>query len=199
MKRTYDAILLLGLRLNPDGSAQEEMLLRSKKAAELWKAGVAPVIVACGGPTGGSGRTEAEVLKEELVSLGVAESAVLLEDRSMITTENIVNARKILGADRRNVALVTSDYHVFRSRLICRRLGFRVKGFGAPTQGGQARRDNRRLEAMFTADMLLGWDARDKKRPKWAETLRRRVAMPILRRRGYTIPEHEKKNDRQEG
>ena len=78
MKRTYDAILLLGLRLNPDGSAQEEMLLRSKKAAELWKAGVAPVIVACGGPTGGSGRTEAEVLKEELVSLGVAESAVLL-------------------------------------------------------------------------------------------------------------------------
>ena len=49
MKRTYDAILLLGLRLNPDGSAQEEMLLRSKKAAELWKAGVAPVIVACGG------------------------------------------------------------------------------------------------------------------------------------------------------
>ena len=35
MKRTYDAILLLGLRLNPDGSAQEEMLLRSKKAAEL--------------------------------------------------------------------------------------------------------------------------------------------------------------------
>ena len=76
MKRTYDAILLLGLRLNPDGSAQEEMLLRSKKAAELWKAGVAPVIVACGGPTGGSGRTEAEVLKEELVSLAVAESAV---------------------------------------------------------------------------------------------------------------------------
>ena len=117
----------------------------------------------------------------------------------MITTENIVNARKILGADRRNVALVTSDYHVFRSRLICRRLGFRVKGFGAPTPGGQAKRDNRRLEAMFTADMLLGWDARDKKRPKWAETLRRRVAMPILRRRGYTIPEHEKKNDRQEG
>ena len=52
---------------------------------------------------------------------------------------------------------------------------------------------------MFTADMLLGWDARDKKRPKWAETLRRRVAMPILRRRGYAIPEHEKKNDRQEG
>lgn len=100
MKRTFDAILLLGLRLNPDGSAQEEMLLRSKKAAELWKAGVAPVIVACGGPTGGSGRTEAEALKEELVSLGVAESAVLLEDRSMITTENIVNARKILGADR---------------------------------------------------------------------------------------------------
>ena len=117
----------------------------------------------------------------------------------MIPTENIVNARKILGADRRNVALVTSDYHVFRSRLICRRLGFLVKGFGAPTPGGQARRDNRRLEAMFTADMLLGWDARDKKRPKWAETLRRRVAMPILRRRGYTIPEHEKKNDRQEG
>ena len=199
MQKPYDAILLLGLRLNPDGSAQEEMLLRSRRAAELWKAGIAPVIVACGGPTGGSGRTEAEVLKEELVALGVDERAVLLEDRSMITTENIVNAKAILGPDKRNVALVTSDYHVFRSRLICQRLGFRAKGFGAPTPGGQAKRDNRRLEAMFTADMLFGWDARGKARPKWADWLRRRIAMPILRRRGYTGPETKTKNDRQEG
>lgn len=199
MRRAYDAILLLGLRLNPDGSAQEEMLLRAKKAAELWRAGVAPVIVACGGPTGGSGRTEAEVLKEELVSFGVDADAVLLEDRSMITTENIVNARAILGADKRNVALVTSDYHVLRSRLICRRLGLRARGFGARTPGGQTKRDNRRLEVMFTADMLLGWDKGGKTRPKWAKELQRRIAAPILRRRGYEMPPREKKNDRQEG
>lgn len=180
MKRKYDAILLLGLRLNDDGSAQDEMILRSRKAAELYSAGLAPVIVACGGKTGASGRTEAEVLREELVELGVPYANVILEDKSLITNENIINARAILGEDKRRAALVTSDYHVFRSRLICLRAGFRAKGFPARTPKDALKKDKRKLEALFTVDYLMGWQSGA--RPRWAGALMRRIAEPIFKR-----------------
>lgn len=182
MKGKCEAIVLLGYRLNDDGTAREEMLDRCRVAARAWKDGVSPLIIPCGGPTGRSGRTEAEVMKEALVDLGVAAEAVELEDRSMITSENIRNAREILGPGKKTLALVTSDYHMFRSALLCRRAGFRVRKFPTPTPGGQARADKRKLEAVFTFNMLMGWENPEKKRPAWADQLMRRVAMPIMNR-----------------
>ena len=182
MPKTCDAIVVLGYRLNDDGTADPEMLGRAEKAAEVWKAGVAARIITCGGPTGKSGRTEAEVLKEELVSFGVDEKCVVLEDKSMITTENIVNAQKILGEGKKTIALVTSDYHIFRSALLAKRVGYKVKKYPAPTPKGPVKNDKRKLEWMFTVNMLLGWEGRDAKRPKWADKWMRKFATPIFER-----------------
>ena len=182
MNAKCDAIVLLGYRLNDDGTAQPEMIDRCRKAAEIYRAGVAPLIVPCGGPTGKSGRTEAEVMKEHLVAMGVDANSVVLEDKSMITTENIVNAQKILGEGKKTLALVTSDYHIFRSALLCKRAGYRVKRFPVATKSGWAKRDKRKLELLFTFNMLMGWENPQKKRPEWANKLMRRVAMPIFER-----------------
>ena len=171
--RTQSAVLLLGLRLNEDGSAREEMRLRAEKAAEIWKAGVAPVIVACGGKTGASERTEAQALRDALLNLGVSAESVLMEDQSTITLENIENARRILGDGRLNVALVTSDYHAFRAWLMCRGAGFRAKVYAARTPSGPEKRRARRMEALYFADYLAGWERPGKNRPAWAEKIKR--------------------------
>ena len=172
-KRTRGAILLLGLRLNEDGSARDEMRLRAEKAFEIQQSGIAPVIVACGGKTGACERTEAQAYREILVDLGADEKTILLEDQSTITFQNIENARKILGDGCRDVALVTSDYHMFRARLICRRAGFHVKAYPARTPSGLEKRRARRMEALYLADYLAGWERQGKKRPAWAEKIRK--------------------------
>lgn len=157
MTRVYDAILLLGLQLNEDDSPRPELLLRVQTAADAWLAGRAPVIVCCGGPTGKCGATEAQVMALLLTAQGVPETAVILEDRSMVTTENIENARAILGHKARRVLLVTSDYHVARARLICRRSGFRAHGCPAIIPDSPDKRHARRMELLYTADFLMGW------------------------------------------
>lgn len=86
MNRTYDAILLLGLRLEPDGSPLPELCARVNRAKQVWMDGTAPVIICCGGPTGGSGKTEADVMAELLLADGVADAAIIREDRSMVTS-----------------------------------------------------------------------------------------------------------------
>ena len=154
-RKPYDVILLLGLQLNDDGTARPEMTDRSRKAAELWHRGVAPRIVPCGGATGGTERTEAEIMREELISFGVAADRILCEDRSMVTVENLRNARALLGGGKIHAALVTSDYHCRRASLIARVNGFRVKAFGAPTEEGEGKRLKEKLERIYTCEYLL--------------------------------------------
>ena len=154
-QRQYDVILLLGLQLNDDGTGRSEMTDRSRKAAELWHQGVAPVIIACGGATGATERTEAEVMREELISFGVDAKKIVCEDKSRVTIENLQNARKLLGSGRRRAALVTSDYHCHRAALIARLNGFHVKAFGAPTEEGESKRMKKQLEYVYTCEYLL--------------------------------------------
>ena len=123
----FDVILLPGLRLQAGGQPQPEMRLRANKAYELWKLGLAPRIVACGGDAAGVGISEAAALKQILVEMGVPGEAVLTEDDYYITAENFRNAARLVGKGAR-AALCTSDYHMPRAKLLCKKEGFRVKG-----------------------------------------------------------------------
>ena len=58
---------------------------------------------------------------------------IRMEDKSRTTTENIINAVKLLEKDAR-VALVTSDYHLEHSLFECERFGINAFGVPAPTQ-----------------------------------------------------------------
>jgi len=121
MSKKYDALLLLGLKLNEDGTPKHELKLRIAKAAECYHRGLAGLIIPCGGRTPGTPVTEADVMKAELIRLGVNESDIHCEDKSQITVENFINARAMLPQGKMpHVLIVTSDYHMLRSRLICR-------------------------------------------------------------------------------
>ena len=74
MRRRYDAILLLGLKLNEDGSSRHELTLRIERAAQCYHQGLSPVIIPCGGQTPGTPVSEAAVMRDALLALGVPDT-----------------------------------------------------------------------------------------------------------------------------
>lgn len=166
MKKTYDAILLLGLKLTPDGSATQELMLRIEKAAECYHKGMAPLIIPCGGQTPGTPVTEAAVMKQELIRLSVPEHAICPEDASQYTVENMRNARKLLPQTKPRVLVVTSDYHALRACMICRHTAkMHAKGIKARIPW-RIKRVSAILEPLHTIDYMLGYQCTGKKRPK---------------------------------
>lgn len=143
-----DAILVLGHRLEKDGSPSEDLIRRIDCAVAHWKETNVAIIMPCGGLTPGQEQTEAEVMGKMLTVRGVPEAIIHLEDRSRITIENVRNAQRLLGEGKR-VALVTSDYHVERALADCRRAGLDAYGVGAVTPEGEYR------EKMFAEERRI--------------------------------------------
>ena len=172
MSRTFDAILLLGYELDGQDRAAQELCLRAQAAARAYAQGMAKVIVACGGAAPGHDITEAAVMARLLREAGVPEGAVVLEDQSQDTMENMrFSAQKLGGAKGRHVLVVTSDYHLRRAVMTARRTGFRAKGFAATLEHDAAWRKKRNQELAYTLDLLMGWQDEGKSRPEWTYAL----------------------------
>ncbi len=176
------AILLPGIRLNDDGSAPEEMALRVDRAFKAWKNGAAPLIIACGGDAAGAGESEAHRMKSMLTALGVPEDCVLAEDTSLVTAENFQNAARLIGKGA-PCALVTSDYHMPRAKLLAKRSGFRVlKTFKARTPAGIYKAKRRLLEFLGVLDALCGWQDEGRRRPRAVEKFKEFMRRSLLKR-----------------
>ncbi len=180
--KTYDAIIVPGLKLREDGTAEEELLGRLREAEACWRRGQSERIAVCGGATGGKNVSEARVMAEALLAMGVPREAILMEDSSRITYENMKNVLSLLPPGKGKLLVVTSDYHLPRARLILRKLGRRSDGVKYKTPGGPQKRRRRRLEFYATVDYLIGWGANDEARPAWAMRLKR-----FLQRRNGAI------------
>ena len=70
----FEVILLLGHRLYDDGTPDLNTLARVRMAADLWKRGVAPVIVSTGYKgfnNENHNTTQADVMADLLVNFGI--------------------------------------------------------------------------------------------------------------------------------
>lgn len=169
--RAYDAILLLGVELGNGDQPTQELIARADAAAKAWQQAGAR-IVACGGVTQGHARAEADVMASLLLARGVPAEAILLEDQSRTTMENMRNAAQLLGgAKGRRVLIVTSDYHLRRSVMTARRVGFAARGFAALLPRDAAWKQCARKEWGYTLDLVMGWQDPGKTRPDWANRL----------------------------
>lgn len=118
-----DAIVLLGGAVQPPVPPRTDVELnaaadRIMHAADLYKAGKAPVIIASGGSwgLGDSAYTEAAAMREVLEKFGVPADAIVLEPKSRNTHENARFTARILKAHRwTSPLLVTSAIHMPRA------------------------------------------------------------------------------------
>jgi len=110
-----------------DGLAPADLIIvfggkrleRAERAADLFKAGLAPRILFTGGDKRGTGECEAEVLKRRAVELGVPEEACTVECDSVNTLENVrmtvAQVEEEIGwKNIRNVILISAPYHLKR-------------------------------------------------------------------------------------
>src|SRR2546429_455759 len=81
-----DAIVVLGGWVSPSGLLSLESLRRTNRGIDLYRRGLAPVLVLLGGATGG-GPTEADVRAEQARLRGVPPDAILTEARARTTRE----------------------------------------------------------------------------------------------------------------
>ena len=84
------------------------------------------------GGVGDNPPSEAEVMRRAASSAGVPESAMILEDQSHSTEENLANAKALMDANGLRSAIIVSDpFHLFRAEIIARDLGIDAYGSGA--------------------------------------------------------------------
>ncbi|MBE6785987.1 MAG: YdcF family protein [Ruminococcaceae bacterium] len=129
-----DYLLILGHALE-NNAASPVLELRCEKAAEYLKAHPDTRAIACGGITGENQTvSEAEVIKELLISKGIDGKRIILEDKSKTTAENFYNAKKLMDETKNaRVALLSSSYHLLRARTLAKLCGIEAKTVAAPT------------------------------------------------------------------
>ena len=68
--------------------------------------------------------SEGYVMKKYLINHGIDKHRIFVEDLSTNTFENLKNTKQILK-DVDEILIITSKYHLFRSKILAERVGFR--------------------------------------------------------------------------
>ena len=124
---TSELILLIGRRLRDDRPT-EVFEGRLGFAEDLWRGGLAPRILVAGGLTGQASRSEAEAGRAWLLTRGVPAEAVLAEDHSQHTLENLYFVRERMQEQGwRSLLLVSDPLHLARAAALASglRMNFR--------------------------------------------------------------------------
>jgi uncharacterized SAM-binding protein YcdF (DUF218 family) len=121
-----DALVVLGAS-QYNGRPSAVFAARLDHAAELFRAGVAPLVVTVGGRVPGDPYTEAGVGAAYLEEQGVPARDVLAVPQGRDTLESLVAVAGELDArSARSVVIVTDRWHSLRSEAMARDLGLRA-------------------------------------------------------------------------
>ncbi len=130
----YDYIIIHGCGLI-DGERVSKLLAnRVDKAIKLYNRNKdGAYLLPSGGKGGDEKISEAQAMKDYLLEKGIPEERIILEDMSTTTEENLRFSKKLIDSreGRKRIALVTSNYHVYRCLLLARKLKIRCAGVGA--------------------------------------------------------------------
>lgn len=125
-----DCIIILGCQVR--GTTLSQFLReRLDKGIELYNEGFAEYIIVSGGQGPGEDITEAEAMKRYLLSKGVDESKIIIEDRSSNTMENLRNSKSIMNERSFSTAIVVSNkYHLKRASVMAKKVGLNASYAG---------------------------------------------------------------------
>lgn len=127
-----DAALVLGAAVLGD-EPSPVLIERLRHAQQLFESGRVRSIVVTGGRSPEDDLTEAEASRNWLVAQGVPASAIVLEEASRTTIENLLLAKPVLAEHQLGSVLIVSDpLHMRRAMMIADRLG--VVASPSPTQ-----------------------------------------------------------------
>src|SRR5215469_13185196 len=145
--RNADAIVVFGAA-EYVGRPSPVFKARLDHAAELYRKGLAPVVITTGGAGADPKFSEGQVGREYLKSLGIPDEHLIAETQSEDTAESARRVSTIMSANSMSTCLAVSDaYHIFRIKQMLAREG--VTAYGAPRPNSKPQSFEKRNEAVF--------------------------------------------------
>ena len=134
-----ETMIILGCQIQKDGSLTPLLKGRVDRALkfrnEQHKTTGKDLIFI---PSGGKGEneiiSEAQAMKNYLLSQGIKEENILLENRSANTDENIRFSNNLIKEKNASIGFSTTNYHVLRAGLTATQQGLKMDGIGSKTQ-----------------------------------------------------------------
>jgi len=129
--RPAEAIVVLGAA-QYNGTPSPLFQARLAHAVKLYEDGIAPVFIVTGGKLPDDRTTEAAAARAYALGHGVPADAILVEDRSRTTLEQLRTVAEMLRERGLHSAVLVSDRtHMLRSLRIARDQG--IDAYGSPT------------------------------------------------------------------
>jgi len=129
-----DAIVVLGAA-QYNGTPSPVLQARLDHAIELYRDGVAPIVVVTGGRQSGDRVTEAKASADYLIARGVPDAAIRREVQGGDTWESLAATARFLGRDgAEDVVLVSDPYHSHRVAAIASEAGLNPVGVSPQTE-----------------------------------------------------------------
>ncbi len=127
-------VIVLGCGIFPDGRLTISLKNRLDAAYRYLEDHPTASVIVSGGQGDNEPVAEAHAMQNYLISKGIEPSRIYAEDRSTSTEENLAFSLEIIKKYNlsQTVAIVTSDYHIYRALQLAKELGY--TGYGIPSQ-----------------------------------------------------------------
>lgn len=135
-KKTYNAIIVLGGYLVNGNQLTRALTKRLNLAIKLYNnQKEKPKIIVSGGKIREETISEAEAMEKYLVSKNIPIQDIIKENKSKNTLENFkFSKQKLVGLNiSENIAFVSNDFHILRSKIYSSKCKIKAKGVGAKT------------------------------------------------------------------
>lgn len=126
-------VIILGAKVKPGGVPSSALANRLKMAAAYLHDYPRIVAIVSGGQGADEDRTEASVMKDYLVALGIASERILVEDQSTSTYENLLFSKQLLPTNVTNITIISNDFHLKRASYLAEKMDLHVDVLAAPT------------------------------------------------------------------
>ena len=121
-----DVIVVFGAA-EYDGHPSPVLRARLDHAFDLYKQGLAPIVIVTGGAGGDANYTEGGVGHDYLMQRGIPENNVIAETLGTDTAQSAARVAGIMRENHMRTCIAVSDeYHVFRVRKMLEREGIKV-------------------------------------------------------------------------
>lgn len=131
-----------------DGRPSPVYKARLDHAAELYRRGLAPIVITTGGSGADPKFSEGEVGRDYLKNLGIPDAKLIAETQSGDTAESARRVATIMRANQMTSCLAVSDgYHMFRIKQMLAREGIVV--YASPRPNSKPQTFWKRQEAVW--------------------------------------------------
>ncbi|MGA7397464.1 MAG: ElyC/SanA/YdcF family protein [Solirubrobacterales bacterium] len=127
-----DAAIVLGAKVNPDGSMSKMLADRVAQGNNLWQAGKVERIIVSGAPDQ-NGLNQPQTMKETLLADGVPAQAIEKDNGGLNTDLSMKRARN--DFDVKDALIVTQGFHMKRALFLADAAGIDAEGVSSDLHG----------------------------------------------------------------